>query len=67
MYLLFLALSVMIVFGIVDAAIRPPEQWIEAGKNKLRWLMIQIFVPLIGTILYLRRVRPKLKAARLPA
>jgi hypothetical protein len=66
-YLLFLALSVLIVFGIVDANLRRPEHWIAAGKSKLRWLLIQIFVPLVGTILYLVRIRPKLQAAALAA
>ena len=63
MYLLFIALSVMIVFGIVDATVRPPDQWIGAGQNKLLWILLQIFIPLVGMIGYFAVVRPKLQAA----
>ena len=55
---------VLPAWGIVDAAIRPDNVWSAAQQNKLVWVVVQIVVPVIGTIVYFAVVRPKLTAVR---
>lgn len=71
---MFMGLYVVVllvgVFGAVDAAVRPFDHWQQIGGNKALWIVLQLLVlvpiaglaGLVATIIYLSRIRPKLKA-----
>jgi len=56
----------VIVWGILDAAMRPDPVWQRAGQSKVLWVALQVaglFVCLAGLILslvYLFAIRPQL-------
>lgn len=58
-----LIIGVMYVWGIIDAANRPQERWREIDQDKIAWILIQVFLGIVGTIAYFTIVRPKLLAA----
>jgi neutral amino acid transport system ATP-binding protein len=49
------------ISGIIDAIATPGERWKEAGHSKLLWVVLQLLIGLIGTVLYFVIVRPKLE------
>ena len=56
------------LWGIIDAAQRPPESFQRIGSDKTRWIVIQavlaVFLNLAGviaSIVYLTSVRPRLR------
>jgi hypothetical protein len=55
--------AVVPVWGIIDAALRPDDVWARASQNKVVWLLLQIFLGALGTLIYFAAIRPKLKAA----
>jgi hypothetical protein len=57
--LLVIALPIWAVF---DAAIRPDEAWQAAEQNKVVWVLVILFMPLVGSILYFVAIRPKVRA-----
>lgn len=73
--LIWLALSVVTIWGIIDAAGRPTDAWDAAGQNKVLWIALQAlglivtgFGGVLGVI-YLAAIRRKLQeheAARPP-
>ena len=54
---------VLPVWGIVDAIRRPPEQWDAAGQSKSLWIVIQFIAWIIGSLIYVFAVRPRLRSA----
>ncbi|MDY7103420.1 MAG: DUF2516 family protein [Actinomycetota bacterium] len=65
--LLFVA-GVVAVWAFFDAALRPGHQWRAADQSKGLWLIIIAAtwfcgLGLVGGLVYLFAVRPKLKAA----
>lgn len=54
--------GVLPLWGIIDAAIRPDAAWAAAGQNKVVWVLVQIFLGVLGAIAYFVAIRPKLKA-----
>lgn len=54
--------TILPVWGIVDAAMRPNSVWEAAGQSRLVWVLIQIFLWTLGAALYFIFMRPKLKA-----
>lgn len=50
--------------GIIDAAMRPDPAWQRAGQSKIVWVLVQIFLTTIGTIVYFVAIRPRVKAAQ---
>lgn len=56
-------LWILPIVGIIDAALRPDDVWARAIQNKLVWIIVQIFLSVLGTLAYFIAVRPKLKAA----
>ena len=56
----------VILWGIIDAAMRPDPAWQRAGQNKVLWVALQVaglFVCLAGFVLslvYLLAIRPQL-------
>jgi hypothetical protein len=61
--LILLFLIVVPVWGIIDAAMRPDSAWAAAGQNKVVWVLVQIFLGILGSAVYFLAIRPKLKAA----
>jgi hypothetical protein len=61
--LILLVLFLLPVWGIIDAAIRPDSAWAAVGQSKLVWVVVQIFLWVIGSAVYFVAIRPKLKAA----
>jgi hypothetical protein len=51
-------------WGIVDAALRPDASWQAAGQSKIVWVIIQLFLWTLGSVVYFAAIRPKLKAVR---
>jgi hypothetical protein len=51
------------LWGILDAAVRPDSQWTAASQNKVAWILLQVFLGVIGTGAYFLAIRPKLVAA----
>jgi hypothetical protein len=58
-----LVFVVLPVWGIIDAATKPESVWAAAGQNKLVWVVVQIFLGVLGAAVYFLAIRPKLKAA----
>lgn len=58
------------MWGIIDAAIRPREEWDRIGQSKVLWIVLQggglfvfLVVGFVLSLVYLLTVRPKLRAA----
>jgi hypothetical protein len=62
--LIVLAFTVVPVWGIVDAAVRPDSVWAAAEQNKIVWVLIQVFLWTLGAAVYFVAIRPKLKAVQ---
>jgi uncharacterized protein involved in exopolysaccharide biosynthesis len=57
-----LAAFVVWIWGIVDAAQRPSSAWEAAGQNKILWIVLQVVLGAILSLVYLFAIRPKLQA-----
>lgn len=53
----------LMVIALVDLLRRPVEAWEAAREDRLIWLLVVIFVGLVGPVLYLTIARSKLEAA----
>jgi heme/copper-type cytochrome/quinol oxidase subunit 2 len=63
MDLLILLIFIGIPFwGVIDAAARPDHEWTEAGQSKIVWVLVQVFLGILGAAAYFLAIRPKLKA-----
>jgi hypothetical protein len=60
--LIFPAMFGIWLWGIIDAATRPDSQWAAASQNKVAWILLQVFLGIIGAAVYLLAIRPKLMA-----
>ncbi|MFA5892332.1 MAG: PLDc N-terminal domain-containing protein [Actinomycetota bacterium] len=56
-----IAMGALPIWGIIDAAVRPESLWQGANQNKVVWILVQIFLGVIGSIVYFSAIRPKLK------
>lgn len=61
--LILLLTVVLPIWGIIDAAIRPGSQWRQSNQSKVLWVVLQLFLGIVGAIAYFAAIRPKLKAA----
>lgn len=53
---------------LIDALRTPREQWERAGQSQLVYVMLMVFLGIVGTILYVAVARPVLRqASALPA
>ena len=52
---------VLPVWGIIDAAMRPDNVWAAAQRKRCVWILVQIFLGGIGSVVYFIAIRPKLK------
>ena len=59
--IVFLVFFALPIWGIVDAIRRPPEAWKAAGQSKSLWIVVQFFVWILGSLIYVFAVRPGLK------
>jgi hypothetical protein len=61
------------VWGLIDVTRTPEATWVGAGRSKARWIVVFAlglwawFVGLIALVVYLRRVRPRLREAQTAA
>lgn len=44
---------------------QPAERWEAAGHSRVVWVAVIVLVPVLGAALYIRRVRPRLRARQL--
>ena len=51
------------LWGIIDAAVTPDDQWARAGQNKILWVVLQLVIGIIGAAVYFISIRPKVRAA----
>jgi hypothetical protein len=58
----FLAAFVWWLVMLIDALKIPDATWAAAGESKILYVLLMVFVGLIGTILYVVIPRPKLRA-----
>ena len=59
----FVAIPVVMVIALVDIARRPRAEWDAAGQNQLMWVLLVVFVTVIGVVLYYAIARPRLEDA----
>ncbi len=58
----FLASLAVWIFTLVDSLQTPDQTWQAAGQNKLLWVLLIVFLGILGSILYMVIPRPGLKA-----
>ena len=59
----FVAIPIVMVIALVDIARRPRAEWDAAGQNQLMWVLLVVFVTVIGVVLYYAIARPRLEDA----
>ncbi len=52
------------VWSLVDAIQRPDADWEQAGQSKLVWILVLVFVGIIGSFIYLLVARPSLEEVK---
>ncbi|MFC2153315.1 PLDc N-terminal domain-containing protein [Actinomycetota bacterium] len=59
----FIAIPIVTIIALVDIARRPRSEWETAGQNQLVWVLLVVFVSVIGVVLYYAIARPRLEDA----
>ena len=59
----FVAIPIVMAIALVDIARRPRAEWDAAGQNQLMWVLLVVFVTVIGVVLYYAIARPRLEDA----
>ncbi len=59
----FVAIPIVTIIALVDIARRPRAEWDAAGQNQLIWVLLVVFVSVIGVVLYYAIARPRLEDA----
>ena len=59
----FVAIPIVTIIALVDIARRPRAEWDAAGQNQLMWVLLVVFVSVIGVVLYYAIARPRLEDA----
>jgi hypothetical protein len=49
---LLILLVLFLVWGIIDAAVRPDSAWAAAGQSKLVWVVVQMFLWVVGSAVH---------------
>ena len=62
--LFVLALLLLPVWGVIDAATRPDRVWHAADQNKIVWVLVILFLPIAGSIAYFAVIRLRLKSVQ---
>ncbi|HEY3241449.1 MAG TPA: hypothetical protein VGL92_17950, partial [Acidimicrobiia bacterium] len=55
-----LAFAALWLWGLFDATRQPAESWDRAGYSRLVTILMMLFFSVIGTLVYLLAIRPKL-------
>jgi hypothetical protein len=55
------------IWSLVDALRFADREWAAAGQTKVLWVVLIVFLGLIGSLLYVRLARPALAAVRTAA
>ena len=63
---LVLAVPGSMVYALNDLLRRPRDQWVAAGQDKVIWLLIVVFIAILGPALYLMIARPMFHEVRQP-
>lgn len=56
--ILWLAGAAWWLIVLIEALRRPEQDWAAAGQSKILWVLMMIFLGIIGTILYVFIARP---------
>jgi hypothetical protein len=56
--------TVLWIWGLVDALRISDNRWATAGQSKLIWVLVIVFLGVLGAILYAVIARPALTAQR---
>lgn len=64
MFAFLLVPLALLVFALVDLVQRSDAEWAASGQDRLTWVLISLFVGLLGPLLYLVIARPKLEDAK---
>lgn len=56
--IVWLAVTVWWLIVLVEALRRPEQDWAAAGQSKVLWIVVMIFLGVLGTILYVFIARP---------
>lgn len=59
------ALVLLPWLAIRDVRRHPTRRWEQAGHTRDTWIAVIVLVPVLGAALYIRRVRPQLRADQL--
>lgn len=51
--------------AVRDVLRHPADRWERSGHSRTLWVAVIVLVPVLGGALYLRRVRPRLRADEL--
>ena len=60
-----LGLSVVWLWGLIDSITRPQWAYVQARSNKALWIVLNVVLGSVGSLIYLLAIRPRLKAAEL--
>lgn len=60
---IMLGLFVFHIWALVDALRTPASVWNAAEQNQVLWVIVVLFLSLLGPVLYLLIARPQLQAA----
>jgi phospholipase D-like protein len=63
-FVFWLANLGLVIWAVVDAAMKPESAWRAADQNKVVWIIVPWIVPVIGALVYLIAIRPKVRAAQ---
>ncbi|HEV8572504.1 MAG TPA: PLDc N-terminal domain-containing protein [Actinomycetota bacterium] len=61
-FLIWLAALVLMAWAAIDAALVPDSAWHEADQSKIVWVLISVFLPIVGALAYLIAIRPRLRS-----
>ena len=51
---------------LIEALKTPETQWKDAGQDRLLWVLLMVFLGVIGTLSYVIVARPRLRRATAP-
>lgn len=58
--LVSLALFAWWLIVLIEALRAPDQAWVAAGQNKILWVLLMVFLGVLGTVLYVLIARPAL-------
>ena len=62
--LLVLALVGLHIWALVDSIVRPDWAYTQARSSKVLWILLNVFLGLLASVIYLIAIRPKVIAAQ---